>query len=174
VVLVLSILLSVHLGEARAAENAYKLSHSSIRIEKPEGWQAAHGLFGMPLTLLGPEADSSRPVIGITDTGQKSEVIENKITNDTTIYRKERSHWVEKHQGKVLEFLPPEKQNLNPDSSAESVGFRYEIANIAYSERSYFINCKGRLYHVKTLVNDSQEPSLSPIIKQAVKSFRCD
>jgi hypothetical protein len=162
------------MAQAWAATTSFNLSRGYVELNVPENWQTTKDLFGMPLQILGPFENGSRPVIAITPTGIAVEKLDaNKIAKEQKDYSAGRQKWLSKYGGKAIEFYPYKEEKWGNGTVVHSIGYRYQLAGNEFSERSYFAICSGKLYHLKTLLRKAHETAYGDAVNGIVKSFRC-
>jgi hypothetical protein len=169
--LLISLILS---SGALASTEIFSLaSGHKITLKVPEGWAASKDLFGLPLTVLGPYVNESRPVLGITPTKLKSEKMPEadfkKFFDD---FRQEKEGWVRSHKGELLDFDPTKSIEFK-NSRGHFIGAEYKINNVTFLERSYYLYCKGELFNLKYSIRNEHRKYLSDLQK-IVEDFKCE
>jgi hypothetical protein len=165
---------------ATAATKTFKLERGTVKMDVPEEWQDAEDLFGMPLMLLGPETTDRRPVITVTPTGMDGISLDPKdVAANQEDYKAHRKEWLEQYEGKALNFFPYEAQKWAGVSEAHAMGYRYTLkspegTDTEFVERSYYVVCKNKLYHLKSLVTATQEKAHGKEVERTVRSFTCE
>lgn len=174
VVLILVILMTPYLyaGEIKS----FTLSPGIIKIEVPSGWQEAKDLFGIQLTLLGPEGGSNRPVISINSTKfSEFEFDTSALEKDNESYQAGRKKWLKKNDGTLKEFFPYKtSKRQNGLATDHILGYRYIFGGNEFIEYSHFIKCKKNLYHFKVLLLSIDEPKYRSVIDNLFKTFTCN
>jgi hypothetical protein len=151
------------------------LAGEKFRVEIPKGWQEIEGLFGMPYFLLGPRRDGARPVLSVTPTGiHNARFDEKALGKSEATYREGRERWLKKRGGTALEYFPYRKESWSGGIEVHGIGFRYRLGGIVFAEMSYYLVCKSRLFHLKTLLRESQLVAYEKVARQAVESFSCE
>ena len=163
-----------------AQAQSFKLPTGSVKVEVPEKWQNVSDLFGMPLMLLGPEKGGGRPVISVTPTG-KAVSGRNGIYFDAAElersqkdYRAGREAWLKKYGGKSLSYVPYRVEKWEGVPEAHVLGYRYSLQGAEFAENTYYVICKDKLFHLKTLMRASHEKDYASTLDQAVRSFKCE
>ncbi len=164
---------------AHSKPTSFNLNRGAVTIDVPVDWQSAPDLFGMPLVLLGPDNGERRPVITLTPTGIENLNYDPKgLKNDQAGYKNGREKWLSKHNGKAVKFFPYE--NIKSKDSKQTgvtdihkIGYEYQISGKEFIEESYFVTCKNKLYHLKSVLNKKHEKQFSKIIKDIIGSFSC-
>lgn len=171
--LVLILLLLSPQTRAIAASQLFQLELGTVRFDIPDDWQSAPGLYGMPLMLLGPVKEDRRPTISVTPLGEAPE-FDLEPRKDEKRYKKGREEWLKEMGGRSLSYNPFQKIKWPGMSEGFTMGYRYEINGIKYSENTYYVICKGNLYHLKTLLDFDQEKEYSPAVNKLLRSFSCE
>jgi hypothetical protein len=170
----LSLLMMSHLhaGELKS----FTLKPGVIKIEVPRGWQEARDLFGIQLTLLGPDNGTNRPVITI-DSTQFSEFKfdTESLKKDKESYQNGRKKWLAKNDGSLKEFFPYSTVKLMSGKVEDHVlGYRYIFGGNEFVEYSHFIKCKKNLYHFKVLLLSREKLKYETEIEILFKNFSCN
>lgn len=160
-------LLLLHAHSVWSASVTWKDQKFSISI--PEGWREVKDFYGIPVTLLGPSVSPKpRAVIQIIPTDATSVKIspaDAKVFGEK--YAEGRKKWIEEQKGEIYELLPGkfEKDRL-------STGFSYRLNKKSYIERTTYINCPKKLYHLKIILNFENRDQLNES-ENIVRSFAC-
>ena len=161
-------------AQAWATSTSFNLSKGYVELNIPENWQTTKDFFGMPLQILGPMESGGRPVIAVTPTGIAVDKMDGKVLGkDQKDYSAGREKWLAKYSGKSIEYFPYKEEKWPDGSVAHSIGYRYQIGANEFTERSYFVVCSGKLFHLKTLLRKAHESAYGSTVSGIVKSFRC-
>ena len=121
--------------------------------------------------LLGPKKEKNRPVLSITSTNIKNlNINEFEIKKNKDKYFKGRREWLKKRGGVFLEKLPMKVEDWSKDSKAYSIGFKYDLKNSRFSERTYYVICKKQMFHIKSLSSDQGQ---NKTMLKMIRSFKC-
>jgi hypothetical protein len=164
-------------GLARAEK--FALPSGTFEIEKPDSWQAAKDLYGMPLTLLGPSELGGRPVVSVTPTGKKNTTLDAlSLKRSENEYRAGREEWLKTREGEPVAFFGYRTERLG-DVDAHAVGYRYRLGGTEFVENSYFVPCRSQLFHLKTLIrvpegrSPAGETGENHEVRKILGSFKC-
>lgn len=141
----------------------------SFKIKVPEDWREVKDFYGIPVTLLGPSVSPKpRAVIQIIPTDlppAKMSESEAKVFGEK--YAEGRKKWINDQSGEIYDILPGkfEKDRL-------IAGVNYRINQKSYLERTYYVNCRKRLFHLKIILNFENRNEL-PESESIVRSFEC-
>lgn len=166
----------VFFASAAASEvKTHTLKQGSVKFSVPDKWKEAQNLFGIQLTLLGPENGSSRPVITIDSTDFSEFKFDSaSLKKNDESYQAGRKKWLSKYDGEVKEFYPYKVIKLmNGKVEDHVLGFRYQLGEDEFSEQSHFIKCKKNLYHFKVLLLSKEETLYKKEIEKLFSSFEC-
>lgn len=145
-----------------------------VSVDVKEKWEASKDLFGIPLTVLGPWENESRPVITILPTTLKKTDIEpsdfKKIFDD---FKKEKDEWVTSHAGKLLSYEPATSVEFRKDLVGHYIGAEFEIDNTHFIERSYYLYCKGEVFNLKYSMRQEHK-KYTQDLQQIVRDFKCE
>lgn len=159
--------------KAHAWAKDFHIDSMKFSIDVPKEWRATEGLFEIPLTLTGPMKNEARPVITVTPTELKKVYFnvkdETKVNAD---YKEKRLKWLQKHKGEFITLDAYQNLKWEGVEAAHSLGYSYKINEIVFLEKSFYVICKERLYHLKYLLRENQRDSL-PETDRIIKSFRC-
>lgn len=153
------------------AVSAKNLSWKNIEfgINVPENWREVKDLYGIPVTLLGPSVSPKpRAIIQIIPTD-----LSPAKMNDTEAvafgmkYAEGRRNWIKEQNGEIYELLPGkfEKNRL-------VAGVSYRLNQKSFIERTHYVNCAKRLFHVKIVLNYENRDQLSES-ESIARSFSC-
>jgi len=152
----------------------FKLADGQIKIDVPKGWQDAKNLFGVQLTLLGPQKYKNRPVILIDGANfGKITFDEKSLKKNEDEYKQGREKWISKYNGRSFEYFPYEVRKISAGMNIHTVGYRYEIAGTQFIEHSNYIQCGDKLYNVKSVVLTEENDTYRTQINELVKNFSC-
>jgi hypothetical protein len=155
--------------------STFKLRQAVVHVAIPDNWQSAENLYSAPLTLLGPEQNSIRPVITIFPSGKPAGDMDMvQAGKDESVYRKGRREFIDSVQGELVDFIPIQKENWQADVKGYSVGVRYRVDDSDWVSRSYYISCKSRFFLVKSLIPSQTDYRIEPVAQQILRSFECD
>lgn len=158
---------------AFAKVEVHALEKKKVTIDVPENWESVKDLFGLPLTVLGPWENSARPAMSFLYTGMEEKKFpKSEMEKLFTTYKSDKKEWTEAKEGKLLslDLLTPVKMGSN---SGYFVGSEFEINNLHFIERSYYIACGGFFYNIKYSIRKSQQKYISDLEK-IIGSFKCD
>lgn len=155
-----------------AWSKSFEIEGKKFSLEFSSEWVDTEGLFDIPLTLSGPMANKIRPIITVTPTEMTKVKFNQKDKEAEADYQTERTRWLNKHNGKAQSFRPYQKLKWDGIEEAHSLGYFYSINGNDYAERTYYILCRDRLYHIKSLIQDIHF-EYQDEIEKIVRSFRC-
>lgn len=140
-----------------------------FEIRVPENWREVKDFYGIPVTLLGPSvAPKPRVVIQIIPTDLPPATMNAKeAKNFGEKYAEGRRSWISQQDGEIYDILPGKF-----DRDRLIAGVSYRLNKKSYIERTHYINCKRRLYHLKIVLNVENRDEL-PEAESVVRSFAC-
>jgi hypothetical protein len=155
------------------AKDKFVLSQGTVSLSLPLNWQSVLDLYGMPLTILGPTVDGSRPVISFTPTKLNLKFYQKSLEQNYYEYKNGREEWVKESDGKVLEFFPYTVEKGHDGMEIHRVGYSYSINTSTYFEYSYYILCGEKLFHAKSILKKTHLQEFQKNIEDIVGSFDC-
>lgn len=172
---VLSIFLSIFSLQIYSAVETHTIEKGiKVTLDVPAGWETASELFGIPLTVLGPWANESRPVLLFLFTNLTSKQFnQDQFQNLFKDFQKEKDDWVKSHKGVLVKYEPTTKVELRKDLTGHFIGAEFKINGIHFIERSYYLYCKDQVYNVKYSIRDEHRPYL-PVLQKMVGEFKCE
>jgi hypothetical protein len=171
--LILAAALSLAAQSAPARAQDFALERGTVRLDVPAHWQEVRDLFGMPLMFLGPESHGGRPVLSITPTGRSRLSFDSAaLKKNEDEYRQGREAWLDRHDGQAISWSGYRTEKWTGGLEAHAIGYQYRLGGVEFTERSYFVNCHDRLYHLKSLTRGGQDFSVD--LKRMLGSFACD
>jgi hypothetical protein len=160
-------------GAYAKVENFTLTSGKKVTVDVPANWEAAKDLFGLPLTILGPWANESRPVLTIVPTGVKSSKMpEADFKKLFTDFKKEKDEWVQSHKGELVSYEPVTSVEYK-GLKGHFIGAEFKINNVLFIERSYYLYCKEELYNLKYSMRDEHRKYTKDLQKM-VEAFKCE
>lgn len=170
--LIISALLSF--GAYAKEENFTLTSGKKVTVDVPQNWETAKDLFGIPLAVLGPWANESRPVLSILPTNVKSSKMpEAEFKKLFTDFKKEKDEWVKSHKGELVSYEPTTSVEFRKDLKGHYIGAEFKINDVHFIERSYYLYCKDELYNLKYSMRDEHRKYTKDLQKM-VEAFKCE
>lgn len=149
-------------------------SKKKVTVTYPGSWEAIRELYGIPLAILGPYANESRPVLSILPTNVKEkdhpEKDFKKIFED---FKKEKEEWVKSHKGTLLKYEPVTEVAPRKDLKGHFIGAEFKINGIHFIERSYYLYCKGEVYNLKYSIRDEHRKYIKDL-QEMIGDFKCE
>lgn len=160
---------------AYAKEEKFTLtSGKKVTVDVPQNWETAKDLFGIPLAILGPWANESRPVLSVLPTNVKSSKMpEAEFKKLFTDFKKEKDEWVKSHKGELLSYEPTTNVEFRKDLKGHFIGAEFKINGVHFIERSYYLYCKDELFNLKYSIRDEHRKYLKDLQKM-VEAFKCE
>lgn len=130
-----------------------KLADNSGKIFVPQqkGWELGKEMFGMPFIYFSPQVNGQRSNISFTATGADVVIDLANMGHDFAAYKKLKNEWAESVLAKPLGFSPYKSWRNSHGHDVHEVGFEFQHEEDHYFEKSYYINCTGRLIYAKSL-----------------------
>jgi hypothetical protein len=167
-----ALLFAISSFEVSAA--GFEIAGKKLSIEVPKSWEAVKDLFGIPLAILGPWANESRPVLSILPTGVTAEKMpEEKFKKLFADFKKDKDQWVQSHKGELLSYESTTEVVFSSDLQGHYIGAEFKINGVHFIERSYYLYCKKDLYNLKYSIRDEHRKYLKDLQKM-VQEFKCE
>jgi len=133
--------------------NALELKKNtrSIFIEEKTGWRLGKDLFGMPFIYFSPESNGQRSNISFTDTGADLDLDVNSLASTQNKYQANKKKWAEQIGATTQGFVPYEVSTNKHGHKIHSIGFSYLHEGESYNEKSFYIECRGKILFSKSL-----------------------
>ena len=164
---VFALILSVFSINVQAKTLELKKNHNSILIEEKSNWTLGKDLFGMPFIYFSPQTNGQRSNISFTDTGAEIELDVTSLSENQEKYQSGKKNWAEQVDARPLGFIPYALLTNKYGHKIHKIGFLYEHQGEAYTETSYYIECRGKLLFSKSLrlkVNEQHEKDFQDLI----------
>lgn len=123
----------------------------SIFVEEKPQWTLGKEIFGMPFILFSPFVNGQRSNISFTDTGADIEIDIKSLASTQDKYQEGRKAWAEQVGAMPLGFLPYEVKVNKHGHRVHKIGFLFEHEGKAYNEKSFYVECRGRIIFSKAL-----------------------
>lgn len=161
-------------GAFAKVESFTLTSGKKVSVNVPENWETAKDLFGIPLAVLGPWANESRPVLSILPTKvNSSKMPEAEFKKFFADFKKEKDEWVKSHNGQLLSYEPTTNVDFRKDLKGHFIGAEFKINDVHFIERSYYLYCKDELYNLKYSIRDEHRKYVKDLQKM-VEEFKCE
>jgi hypothetical protein len=168
------LLMTAALTSLTAGAASYEVAGKKVSVAVPKNWEAVKDVFGIPLAILGPWANESRPVLSILPTGVTSEKMpEEKFKKLFDDFKKEKDEWVRSHKGELLSYEPTKSVDLRKDLRGHYIGAEFKINGVHFIERSYYLYCKNDLFNLKYSIRDEHRKYVNELQKM-VEEFKCE
>jgi hypothetical protein len=149
--IVVVIILAVFSLSSQAKILELKKNSGTIFIPEKSNWKLGKELFGMPFIYFAPSANGQRSNISFTDTGAELELDIKTLAKTQKTYQMGRKKWAETVGALAISYEPYEVKVNKNGHRIHRVGFNYSHEGKAYAEKSYYIECKGKLLFSKSL-----------------------
>ncbi len=129
------------------------LSTAQGRILIPilKKWELGKNLFGMPFLYFSPQTNGQRSNISFTDTGVNLEIDLSRLRANNESYHKIKNDWAQSIGGKIIAFHPFKIWKNDQGHAVHEIGVEYIHENKSYLEKSFYVDCKGKLIFAKSL-----------------------
>ncbi|MFP5385962.1 MAG: hypothetical protein ACLGHN_07770 [Bacteriovoracia bacterium] len=164
---VLFFIVTVFTSQAHAKTMELKKNSGSIFVEEKQDWTLGKDLFGMPFIYFSPQVNGQRSNISFTDTGAELELDIKALARTQEKYQEGRKKWAEKVGALPLAFRPYEVKINQHGHRVHNIGFSYSHEGKTYFEKSYYIECRGKILFSKSLrlkENEQHEKDFSELI----------
>jgi hypothetical protein len=128
-----------------------KKNSGTIFIPEKSNWKLGKELFGMPFIYFSPESNGQRSNISFTDTGAELELDIKTLASTQEKYQAGRKKWAKTVGADPISYEPYEVKINRHGHRVHRVGFNYAHEGKVYAEKSYYIECKGKLLFSKSL-----------------------
>ncbi len=121
----------------------------------------------MPFIYFSPSQNGQRSNISFTDTGAELELDIKLLAQNQDQYQRGRKVWAHTVGADSLSFTPYIVKINKYGHRIHSIGFNYVHEGKTYSERSHYIECKGKLLFSKSLRlknNESHERDFQDLL----------
>ena len=140
-------LFALPLASSTARAEWVRYEDYKVSIDAPKDWKVATDLFGVPITVLGPQRGKDRAVFLVQHTKVTDITFVKETLNvDNTDYLNARKEWLAKLDGS--EFIQPLAPRMisNPSTSLNGVdfGFQYKLRGIFFEEHNVRVSCGAR------------------------------
>jgi len=151
----------------------YHLGKMHFSLEVPKDWKLSRNQFGLPFVLKGPQTKHGRPVIAVNKLYEGQTIFQHERLEDISSYKEERQAWLKETGGTELTYLPYRFRKLSEDVSIHQLGYRFQLGGVDFAEKTYYIQCPGQVYHLKSLYPLLEMQKAEYNSERMVKSFKC-
>jgi hypothetical protein len=145
-----------------------KQDGKSIFLEEKSGWKLHKDIFGIPHIYFSPKANGQRTNLSFTDTGAVGEIDLDSLRKSQKVYQQLKENWAIKVGATPNQFLPYEVQSNRNGHKIHQIGFVFNHHGKIYLERSFYIECRGKILFSKSLrldVNKEHDAEINDILK---------
>lgn len=128
-----------------------KKENRSIFIDEKSGWEIGKDLFGMPYIYFSPQLNSQRSNISFTDTGVETELDVKTLGSTQNVYQDGKKKWAESVKATIQSFSPYKVSVNKIGHKVHEIGMSYQHEEKSYVEKSYYVECRGRMLFAKSL-----------------------
>lgn len=159
------LVLSLMAGQVSALE--LKSGTKTIYIQEKKDWQLGKDLFGMPFIYFSPMENGQRSNISFTDTGAEVELDIKSLAANQLDYQNDKKEWASEVGATPLGFLPYEVSVNQHGHRIHRIGFRYQHEEDTYIEKSFYVECRGKILFSKSLrltQNEAHEEDFAELL----------
>ncbi len=136
---------------AQAKVLELKKNTGTIYIPEKSNWKLGKELFGMPFIYFAPEKNGQRSNISFTDTGAELELDINSLASTQEKYQSGRKNWAKKVGADPISYEAYEVKVNKNGHRVHRIGFNYAHEGKVYAEKSYYVECRGKILFSKSL-----------------------
>ncbi len=145
-----------------------------VHFEMPANWEFFNDFISIPLLVKSPKRDQGRVVISVTPFNiDNIEFDHDEIERNQKLYRKGREKWLSEVHGESIDYFPYQVEKWEKAKEVQRIGFSFLLNNIAYSEHSYYVNCRDHIFHLKALYRHDDYLKDQHEIQNIIKTFDC-
>lgn len=157
-----------------AKANWIEIGDHQVAFELPVEWKAYKDMLGAPLVVVSPIRDKGRVTLIVSPSKiHKVDFSKEGLEKDQDNYRNGKNKWLKKVGGESLKFHPYKIEKWKNAERVHSIGVEYLLGDIHYTEHTYFFNCRGYLYNIKSLYREKEYGRDVGMIKKVIQSFNC-
>ncbi|MBA2406237.1 MAG: hypothetical protein H0V66_15785 [Bdellovibrionales bacterium] len=149
--IIVTFILAVFSFSLQAKILELKKNSGTIFIAEKSKWKLGKDLFGMPFIYFSPQQNGQRSNISFTDTGAELELDIKTLATTQEKYQAGRKKWAQTVGADSISYEPYQVKVNKNGHRIHRVGFNYAHEGKEYAEKSYYIECKGKLLFSKTL-----------------------
>jgi hypothetical protein len=156
-----------------AKTTTLKLERGEIFFSKPSSWQVKHDLFGIKNWLFSPKENGIRSNLTITDTKVNIELNSEIIKKNHESYVRLKQNWARKVNATPVSYSPLILWKNQHGHFVNEISFNYVFKKKQYQETSYYLECRGNLVYIKSLmIMQNQEHKKD--LREVVNSMDCN
>lgn len=153
---------------AFGANQTLTTKYGRIFVPELKGWELGKNMFGMPFLYFSPQTNGERSNISFTNTGVDGDLDLPSLGKNPEQYQKMKKEWAETVDAKVSAFIPFKSWKNDQGLVVNEIGVEFLASEKAYVEKSYYVDCRGRLLFVKSLrlkVNEAHQKDFESLVK---------
>lgn len=138
-------------SQLHAATLTLETERGHVHIPEIPKWELGKNMFGMPFLYFSPQENGVRSNISFTSTGHETDGELNRLSENPESYKKIKSKWAESVAAKAVEFYPYKKWKNDHGHVVHEVGFSFLHESKHYIEKSFYVDCRGKVIFSKTM-----------------------
>jgi len=151
------------------------LGRAKVSFELPKKWKTFEKVMGFPLVITSPRIKGARITISVTPSDVRNFGFKDSdFSKNQNTFQEDALRWIGTKKGKVKEFFPYKKEEWSKSAIAHVYGWKYDLGETTYIERSMYVLCKKQVFHIKTMYKERFNAKDQPKIDKLLKSFRCE
>lgn len=163
-------------AETKAAETQWiRYEDYKVLLNAPEGWRVERDLYGMPITVLGPERNGERAILNLQHTTIENLDFDHAMLKKTQKeYFDGRREWLSTLEGaRLLSTIPYRELSWKNGNEGYEIGVKYRLRGLDFEEKSIEVTCGNRLYFLKTLTSNKQTTEDAEVLKKMIQQLEC-
>lgn len=153
-------------SEAHALE--LKSSSGTIFLPEKDSWTLSRDIFGIPFLLFSPKINGQRSNISFINSGVEVEIDVNALSSHQKEFQDNKKKWADSVGATINSFISYENFKNKNAHKVHHVGVSYTHENMSYVEKSYYVECKGKLIYSKSLhlkINEKHDQDFKEMIE---------
>lgn len=153
-----------------------ELKHDTIKgiiyLDQPEGWELHQNVMGLPFVLFSPKENGQRTNLSFVPTSASAVMDVLGLQKDMVRYKEGKKSWASKIGAKIDSYEPLKSYLNKHGNKVTKIGVEYTFKNKKYVEKSFYIECNGKLVHSKaTLLK--RNSNHTQYIDHMIQGVRC-
>lgn len=136
-------------------------------------WELKQNVMGFPFILFSPHIMGQRSNLSFLASGDNFEFEVASMKKNQDQFKKLKENWAEKIGATVDQLIPYQSQLNSKGHRVNSIGVKYTHNNKHYIEKSYYIECRGKMYFSKILSSDANFQH-TKLADEMIKGIDCE
>lgn len=145
--------------------------NSSGKLFAPlvKDWELKKNVMGFPFIMFSPQDHGQKSNLSFLASGENLQFDEARMKKEIDQYKEIKQKWADQIGAKITKVFPLESSLNSKGHKIHTVGVNYLFDKQNYMEKSFYLECRGKLYFSKSLMlmeNSYHAKAVDQIMKE--------